>query len=353
MALQKTIIKDFQSIHEAEIEHGGLTVLTGQSDLGKSAIIRAMRLLHRNSGALSDIRHGKSKLKVEQVFDDGNTISIEKAKTVNSYHVNDQTLAKIGRDVPEMVREILKTDELVLDKDLTCDLNFSGQFDPQFLLTESSTMVTKVISALSGIEIIYSAIREGNSQAQKLKAISQVLAGNISNLLKFEGLQSEVEGLQSELQGFTIEQEGVDNLSQNIEKLSVILQKSQILQSKVVDVVLEEEALKALVEEQNSIIKAQDTILVLESLKNGFDLVSKLDNFDVESLETVLVKLKSIYLVLSQDEMVYNDFVNKCEEISRLESNLVANSVHIGSLLQEETELKDLIKICDKCGRPL
>ena len=348
--LLKTKIKDFQSLHDVEIEHGGVTIITGQSDLGKSAILRSIKTLHRNCSTVTDIKHGAHKFSVEQTFDDGNVISIEKSKTVNSYHVNGQTLAKVGREVPEMVREILKTDELVLDKDLSCDLNFSGQFDPQFLLTESSTFVTKVISTLSGIEIIYAAIREGAAQAQKLKATSQILSGNIEGLLKFVGLQSDAVGLQSELAGLQYSEKESTTLSETIEKLGSLSRRGEVLKAKVIDVAPEEEALKTLSETYKALISGQSKIDALEVLKKRSESIKILD---IEPVEALLSKIKTIYSVLEGDEIVYNtlilrhktitDFGNKIEEADRI----------IAELEAEEAKLKISVKICGACGRPL
>jgi energy-coupling factor transporter ATP-binding protein EcfA2 len=351
--LQKTRIKDFQSLHDIEIEHGGLTVLTGQSDLGKSAIIRAMRLLHRNNGTASFVRYGKPKLKVEQIFDDGNTVVIEKAKTVNAYTVNGQHLAKIGKEVPETVREILQTDELVLDKDLTCDLNFSGQFDPPFLLTESSTLVTKVISTLSGIEIIYSAIREGASQGQKLKAISQVLFGNVAMLEKFDGLQSEAEGLQSDLSGLTIDENRLTTISQDIEKMVLLKQRAEILQAKVVDVAPEEEALNSLITVHNNFSALEGAIKSLEALKSRSEALSAREIGDLEPIFALNEKIKLIFSVVNQDEISYNNLVEKKKSWDNLSLNYnnVVNGLE--SLEKEESELKLSVKVCDKCGRIL
>jgi len=351
--LIRTKIKDFQSLHDVEIEHGGLTVLTGQSDLGKSAIIRAMRLLHRNDGTASYVRHGKSKLSVEQTFDNGNIVSIEKGKTLNTYHANGKALAKIGKEVPETIRELIQTDELILDKDLTCDLNFSGQFDAPFLLTESGTLVTKVVSALSGIEIIYSAIREGAAQAQKLKAVSQVLTGNIANLEKFDGLQEQSERLQSELVSLQTVEVSLQTASLAIEKLGLLLSRSEILRSKVIDVVPEESALEILIKEHKSLVQAEKTLIALESLQKRAKSLVSTEILDVEALVELQGKITTIYSFISADEKVYTNLVSKNQLVEAFNKKYDVTVRELSKLEKEEQEIKSTIQICDKCGRIL
>jgi hypothetical protein len=210
--------------------------------------------------------------------------------------------------------------------------------------------VTKVISTLSGIEIIYAAIREGAAQAQKLKATSQILTGNIEGLLKFVGLQSDAVGLQSELAGLQSSEKGLVTLSETIEKLGLLSRRGEILKAKVIDVAPEEEALKTLSETHKALISGQSKIDALEVLKKRSESIKILD---IEPVEALLSKIKTIYSVLEGDEIVYNtlilrhktitDFGNKIEEADRI----------IAELEAEEAKLKISVKICGACGRPL
>jgi hypothetical protein len=300
------------------------------------------------------VRHGKTKLEVEQTFDDGSVISIEKSKTINSYHVNGQVLAKIGKDVPETVREILQTDELVLDKDLSCDLNFSGQFDSPFLLTDSSTLVTKVISSLSGIEIIYSALREGQSEAQKLKAQSQVLAGNVSILEKFDGLQEESIEVQRDLTVMQLRERDVVKLEEEIEWLARLLDRSNVLQSKTVDVVEEQKYLDDLLRiKKYGIDEVEVQISNIKELQRRASSVPQADLSEIDSLVDLRTKICGILEVVKQDEAVYNRLVLQREDWSGMCLALDSGALDLTALIKQEAELKASIKICDKCGRPL
>jgi energy-coupling factor transporter ATP-binding protein EcfA2 len=390
--LLKTKIINFQSLSDVEIDHGKLTVIYGPSDTGKSSLIRAIRQLHKNEGSIDFVKHGKSKLHVEQTFDDGE-VSIEKSKTVNSYTVGDSVLSKVGREVPDAVREVLKTDDLILDKDASIDLNFSLQFDPAFLLTSSATEVTKVISALSGINIIYSSLRIGNAESTKLKSLHQILSEQVLGLLKFDGLQSDADHLQSSLSLLTILEESIDNLSTGILNLHEKAVKLEDLRKKYTDpstlsmglmwIQRDNEKIQEKAGKLDALVLYSDKLshmpgLPTESLMASFDKINNVHAFVVKEEEEIK-RLRGLFekATVSKPEvnlMSLSDYFgkvtqilpslqtmekdcaalkNKLEVINKLEKEAEIVVIEEAKLAEEERFIKTQIKVCETCKRPL
>lgn len=354
----KLHVKNFQSIEQADIEIGPLTVLVGQSDVGKSAIIRALRLLHRNNGGLELVKYGAGGLYVQQTSDEGVTTSISKGKGQNSYHAGSKVLSKIGKDIPPEVSANLRTDELVLDKDLVLDLNFSGQFDSPFLLADSSSVVTKAISSLSGINILYSAIREANSEAQKLKAKGDVLTDSLKGLLKYDQLTLDAEDIKHLFDSLILMQSLKEKTEAGVVTKKTHLSTLKDVANKQISVSVLEAPLKAaqdIQEQLNEAYKHRD------KLKTYKDKFFGIPEFTLTKEYADCVK----YIGENIDKLVYVQGIigQKREKLSSLKSvyntlseNVVRNTNYLSELAKlerEYEELKSQIKICEACGRPL
>lgn len=173
--LQSLEVRNFQSISHITLELGGLTVVVGQSSSGKSAVVRAMKMLTSNARGTSFIRHGETVCTVTAVTDRG-TVTLRKGKE-DSYvvvpHPNDQTsgiehpelsrqrtYSKLNAAVPEEVTEFLG----IPAKDA---INFAGQFDGPYLLTSkdySGTEVARVLGELTNVTWVFEAARETRRQ---------------------------------------------------------------------------------------------------------------------------------------------------------------------------------------------
>ena len=70
----KIKVENFQSIKNSEVEIEGLTVITGQNNIGKSALARAVGGVFSNLRGNSFVRRGEKYCSVEIKFDDTNEV---------------------------------------------------------------------------------------------------------------------------------------------------------------------------------------------------------------------------------------------------------------------------------------
>ena len=121
-------IKNFESHKDTFIElHPGVTVLVGESDEGKSSIIRAIKWntknrpqgdTYRNNSIGTKTKEDKEKL--TEVKIKYNTGIVSRARDgfssgINHYQINDQEPLKALRtDIPEEVQEVTKIKDINL-----------------------------------------------------------------------------------------------------------------------------------------------------------------------------------------------------------------------------------------------
>lgn len=165
--ITKVKIENFQSHKDTTLEFvKGLNVITGPSDQGKSAIIRAIKWALYNEPRGTDfIRYGAEYAKVTVGLSNGFKIIRERSQSRNRYTVINPekksiVLEGFGNDVPEEVVKAHGIPKIVLDSDISSSLNIADQLEGPFLLSETGALRAKAIGRLTGLHVIDRAIRE-------------------------------------------------------------------------------------------------------------------------------------------------------------------------------------------------
>jgi exonuclease SbcC len=178
--IEKVIIKGFQSHIDSSFQLApGLTVITGPSDAGKTAIIRALRWLAFNEpqgeGFLHTIRNADGSVKssadqaeVTVVFDNGVTVTKtrRKGKTTYTHSLYPEPWEKA--EVPPEIKETIGLLKQTYG-DFETGLNFAFQLDPPFLLSETGSVGAKVLGKLAGTEVVDRAIGATNKQVHNTR----------------------------------------------------------------------------------------------------------------------------------------------------------------------------------------
>jgi DNA repair ATPase RecN len=166
-ALSALQITNFQSLPKAEIDfpERGVVAIVGPSSLGKSAVIRALRLLVRNGSAPGLVRKGAATLGVTATFTDGQTITVHKGAKVSEFVVNGEKYAKTGVSAPEQVENFWK-----IPQPDGRELCFSGQHETPFLLAEPASAVAKVLGDLTNAALLMAAVQKANRLRQEALA---------------------------------------------------------------------------------------------------------------------------------------------------------------------------------------
>ncbi len=198
----KTVIKirDFQSIESLDLSVSGFTCVTGPTNIGKSAIIRAISSALLNKAVVGTVRKGKKFCTVEV---DG--LKWEKGESIGRYWVpgekdeagNPTPRDKIGQGQTEVTQSMGYRAVKVGDKYITPW--HASQFNPVFLMDQSGPAVTDFISDIAHLKVLQDAIvhctrnrsrllsslKEKEEELSRLEAKEQSLSG-LDNLLRAE-----------------------------------------------------------------------------------------------------------------------------------------------------------------------
>jgi hypothetical protein len=154
-------IQNFQSIADLEIEINGFTCITGITNIGKSAIIRAISSAFLNNPVVGAVRSGEKFCTVSMESEDWG-FKWEKGEPksgVNRYELKRPTtkeLEKIGQGQLDEIASMGFNSVQVGSKVIHPWL--ASQFEPIFLLNMSGPAVTDFISDISRLGILQDAI---------------------------------------------------------------------------------------------------------------------------------------------------------------------------------------------------
>ena len=155
---------NFQRWQEFDLEITGLTVVTGESNLGKSAIYRALYGLLRNELSERFVRLGQKKPLSLTLDFDGHKVIAERSRDGSSkYTIDGEDFAKLARKIPDDLKK-LGFDEITVGEHAV-DPMFAVQDDPEFLLNRKAyppAMLNAILGAFGGTEKLEAGKKEAN-----------------------------------------------------------------------------------------------------------------------------------------------------------------------------------------------
>lgn len=174
-------LTDYQSHHNSHLELGPFTVIVGSSSSGKSAVVRAIRLIAENARGTSYVRQGAKSCRIaleiagsEPVLDASTVVTVERGKSVSLYevrlpgmHSEPVVYTKCASNVPDGVITALGLGET--------RLWVAGQFDRPYLLDETGAEVARVLGRLTNVTMVYAAVRETNRRALEARRSCSVV----------------------------------------------------------------------------------------------------------------------------------------------------------------------------------
>jgi DNA repair exonuclease SbcCD ATPase subunit len=159
-------LENFMSHQAARIDLApGVTVITGPNNVGKSAVVEAVRSLVQNCSQKHSIRHGAKQAVVRLELDSGEVIEWVRTDKTAYYRLlrpraNDREGAcepeeyrKIGLTVPEDIRALLRLG-LVETESGDIDIHIGNQREPIFLLNSPGSHAAGFFAASTEAEYL-------------------------------------------------------------------------------------------------------------------------------------------------------------------------------------------------------
>ena len=191
--IQKIKLKNFQSLKDVTFSLGRVTVLRGKSDVGKSAVIRALNAFFNNSFNSEYAHNGELPFGVAIQKDNKVALGRRTAKGVE-YKFDSTVYAKTAKKIPTDISNFLGIYPYSVDVDMSVFFQIQKQFDTPFLLTDSSITVAKIIGRVSNLNIVLMAMREMYASQLEVKQEVNYLYSRKkdlkNSLLKFSNFDS-------------------------------------------------------------------------------------------------------------------------------------------------------------------
>ncbi|MFW6081392.1 MAG: AAA family ATPase [Desulfosalsimonas sp.] len=182
----------------------GLTVITGENNTGKSAVISALQILCRNIAGDYMVRHGQRECRITLETGEGHVLEWKrKGKTV-SYTVNGREVHRLRGSVPQDLHDLLRLPLVETETD-PFDVHFGEQKKPIFLLDESpARRATFFASSSDAIRLIEmqnrhrAKVKEARNEEARLVKEAGRLQQRLFTLEPVEDLQEDVKGVEAE-----------------------------------------------------------------------------------------------------------------------------------------------------------
>lgn len=373
----KARIKNFQSIEDLEIEIYGFTCITGKTNIGKSAIIRALSSSILNRPVTGMIRKGANHSSVDLSSDGWGFLWEKGERGVNRYTINDKVYDKVGQKQLQEIRDIGFSSISIGDEEI--QPWFASQFSPLFLLDRSGPQITNFISDVSNLNVIQDAIvlssREKRKATDFSKEKSVAIAETKQKINKFSAFSS----IQEFVQEIRDQAESIQKYEDIIESLNRI-QSGLLEHTRKVDALSEATNVRVprlnidefvseiswMVNQNSRLVNAAKRVLKIRGinkielktlsgdlldeieLMNRFlpikrieDLIHRLEN--VDSIELPKENIKSIFDEISQ----LKSFKSRIDSIETIDfdfsKNCVPNSPVDKSEISEIEQLKKLV----------
>ncbi len=198
MIIDRITIRDFQSIEHADLALGPWTSLVGESDVGKSAVVRALYAALTNQRGDLFIRRGADSCGVLIELTDGRAVAWSKRRGKSGeYQVigatgDYQEFEKTGGEVPPEVAALLRVAVPVAGDQLLPGIQ--RQHDPPFLFADTARRRAQILGEFDGTNILLHA--DGDLR-KKLRAEQSNATGARETAQKAEAALLEVEWVDS------------------------------------------------------------------------------------------------------------------------------------------------------------
>lgn len=343
-------IKNFQSHANTNLVlHPGVNVIIGESDTGKSAILRALSWLVRNKVDDKSFRSNwGGKTDVEIRFDDGNEVSRTQDKDNCYYLVNpntetDEEYKAFRSDIPEDIVSALNMDVL----------NMSYQFDPPFLLADSPGEVAKTLNKIADLNDIDTSISN----------IRKMVLANSREISGVEFQLGELEQHKKELSFLPEMEKDVTELEQFLHKETQLCSQINVGHklinaiSKIEEELKELELFLAADKEVTKVSALVDREKLLTSHARGLESLIKAietDSKDLEILNSFLlaeIEMKSALILIEKEfelsmqikrfKLIINSIENYELKVRDSERFIAHLSNHLKSVMPEVCPLCD------------
>ena len=324
--IKKVILKNFQSHKYTELEFdSGLNAIVGQTDSGKTAILRGIKwALYNEPTGTFFIREGERDTSVVIEFDNGVAVERFRTPSKNGYKLiykgEEKEFQGFGVGVPKEIREATQMEKINFGNDVDSAINIAEQLEGPFLLSESPRTRAAAVGKLVESDVIDHALADTNLDLRRGKSRQSDLNNDLKSLdkelVKYEYLQDLEKTIKK-----------LENLEKKILKNEAILSSLSIIKEKLI----KNKSLKA---EQKSILASLEKLGKIEIALSELQSKSiKKNNYN---------RLLKQYIENDKSIKRYKNILNSLKEMDKLSESLDIATKKTNKLLDLRLYYKNL-----------
>jgi exonuclease SbcC len=373
--IQTIQLNNFQKHKDLRLNlEPGLNIISGASDTGKSAVIRALRYvcLHEVLPK-SFTTHGETHTGVSVLFSKPQTTCVTRFRNTkeSGYLHNTETYVAVKNEQPDAVKQAINLS----------DINFQSQHDSPFLLGLSPGQVAKEINKVVDLQAIDLCQKWFGTEIRRNRTLLESSEHEVTgHTLQLEEL-SWVPEASTEWADVKASGERLDALSESVTRLSDLLTKCLTLDAEGRKMAPYVRELKAVVSELLDVASASDKLIadilrlnkLISDYRRSFTVqadfryVEELaavyqepDCPDVSRLSSAICKFREISKEISELEpyiVDLRDIITASEGIPDLTSaahslaTVFSTGLQIRDAEKEIAELQAKLKVCPSCGK--
>jgi len=353
--LKSIKLTNFESHIDSTIQlTPGINLITGTSDHGKSAIIRAINWIFfnrpdkdegfRNENLSSDVEFSAS---IE--LDNSTVITRYKTDKENGYRLSTQAepLKAIRADVPQEIQDLLNVSEV----------NIQTQHNPYFLLNEKPGPVAAAFNEMVKLSIMDSCVDEAKKEVK--------FANNA-----VKSTELELKRVENDLKK-TIDTTELEEYYQTAKQLKIEIDKEQNeidelreLYSTYMSINKEYISLTKCLKKVSSLIKNIDTThIIIEketAIRNELSAINKELQYISTTIDTInipdislLQKLDTVQQDIEVLSSSYNQLYKLHDDLKNIDTQLVYRKKDLVSRTIEYNKLLEEYDVCPLCDTVL
>jgi len=334
--MMKVHIENFQSIDRIDFEIDGFTVVSGKTNIGKTAIMRAIFSALSNESVKSTIRD-KSKPVIVHISGDHDILWTKKFNGQSDYVIDGQSYEKVKGKL-DKISEIGFGSLSVMNEKVYPW--YASQWNPLFLLDSHGSYLTEFMSNITRLDTIQNAIRI---------SIGRIKIMSMKRTIE----KDEVDKLESKISAF----DGFDKLKQLNEQINE--QKKAAKR--------DTDELDIISDHRSNLIKLD---MIIDAISIEKDVPSIDDKIYESFIKTVhfrddIQKIDSLLETIDLDAIkipdLNEDEVNQIVEVTKLSeqldqvlplTTLLSNDIKIPDLNEDEVnQIVEVTKLSEQLDR--
>lgn len=232
----KVIVSNYQSVSRVAIELRGFTIIVGDSNIGKSSLVRSIVGAFANSLDAGAVRKGKSSAQVE-IEHKGHKIFVERSESTTAYIVDGQKYLKLNRQPCPAVENMGFRAVQIGDFKLTPQW-IADQFFPLFILDATPSTAAGMVTQATRLDVISRASKLGATELKQKKTLLKTREADLKTAGDRLALYVDVPGMVEKAKGVKLgflslkkQEQDVQQLKGYSSEIEKLKQQDSVLQA--------------------------------------------------------------------------------------------------------------------------